>query len=69
MLMSISMEPNFLPLPNFYIIKDQNEHFVLVYNSDRQQHYRITAKGENEEKKKNAGGRHLLLWPLHEMKA
>lgn len=49
--MSISMEPNFLPLPNFYIIKDQNEHFVSVYNSDRQQHYRITAKGENEEKK------------------
>lgn len=38
------MEPNFLPLPNFYIIKDQNDHFVLVYKSDGQQHYRITQR-------------------------
>lgn len=45
------MEPNFLPLPIFDIIKDKNKHFVSVCNSNRPQHGRMTGKGENEEKK------------------
>lgn len=65
--MNITIETNFIPLSIYDIFKDQNEHFVLCYNSNIPQHCAITGEGEREEK--NPGGRHLLIQPLHKMKA